>query len=337
MATPSESHGIDLSGSTKSSLGKRQRALDDTIVTGLVEPVRTGFLNGQSLHASRKKARLDSSPDHRMEEDETETDEAENNIENEMDVTEPTPRPFTVFSGPEESSELRTFTDGPPPNTHLSDLFTFSAMTPPNGSTPSVPTTSQGAENRGPSTGNAFSFNFSTSIFRPMTSTPAPRSSTALPPPEPPTSPSPAGPGISALPYPVGGPRSKPSSRPISRAAQSQAQLGVTPVAGPSNAQTTTVRTPASVAQAPSLVPVTEEMNLDPTEGQGAMYANPMRVGSLGVGLPGIVPLPMPPDTPDQPMKRTMYGTELEGDSRFGDFGVEGVAMGFWTGAAPRF
>jgi hypothetical protein len=31
-------------------------------------------------------------------------------------------------------------------------------------------------------------------------------------------------------------------------------------------------------------------------------------------------------------VKKTMYGTELEGDTRFGDFGVEGVAMGFWTG-----
>lgn len=34
----------------------------------------------------------------------------------------------------------------------------------------------------------------------------------------------------------------------------------------------------------------------------------------------------------DAPAKRTMYGTELEGDTRFGDFGVEGVASGFWTG-----
>jgi hypothetical protein len=32
------------------------------------------------------------------------------------------------------------------------------------------------------------------------------------------------------------------------------------------------------------------------------------------------------------PIKRTMYGTELDGDSRFGDFGVEGVASGFWAG-----
>jgi hypothetical protein len=32
-------------------------------------------------------------------------------------------------------------------------------------------------------------------------------------------------------------------------------------------------------------------------------------------------------------MKRTMYGTELEGDTRFGDFGVEGVGGNgaFWT------
>lgn len=35
--------------------------------------------------------------------------------------------------------------------------------------------------------------------------------------------------------------------------------------------------------------------------------------------------------TPALPRK-TMYGTELEGDTRFGDFGVEGVATGFWAG-----
>ncbi|KAL0951019.1 hypothetical protein HGRIS_007760 [Hohenbuehelia grisea] len=40
--------------------------------------------------------------------------------------------------------------------------------------------------------------------------------------------------------------------------------------------------------------------------------------------------------TAEPPAKRTMYGTELEGDTRFGDFGVEGVASGpmtgFWAG-----
>jgi hypothetical protein len=35
-------------------------------------------------------------------------------------------------------------------------------------------------------------------------------------------------------------------------------------------------------------------------------------------------------DTPAPPVKRTMYGTELEADTRFGDFGVEGMAIGYW-------
>lgn len=59
----------------------------------------------------------------------------------------------------------------------------------------------------------------------------------------------------------------------------------------------------------------------------------PARAGpssnEIGAGL-GMTALP--PDTPAPPMKRTMYGTELEGDTRFGDFGVEGVATGFWAG-----
>jgi hypothetical protein len=42
---------------------------------------------------------------------------------------------------------------------------------------------------------------------------------------------------------------------------------------------------------------------------------------------------PTPLDSEDAPpMRVTMYGTELDGDTRFGDFGVEGVATGFWTG-----
>jgi hypothetical protein len=141
-----------------------------------------------------------------------------------------------------------------------------------------------------------------------MTSTPAARSPATLPPPQPPTSPTPVGPGSSLLPYAPTGSKPRSGSRPSSRAAQSQAQLGVAATAGPS-----------SVSSSSRTV-----------VGDGT-------ITPLGVGLPGIVPLPLPPDTPDQPIKRTMYGTELEGDSRFGDFGVEGVAMGFWTGAAPRF
>jgi hypothetical protein len=32
---------------------------------------------------------------------------------------------------------------------------------------------------------------------------------------------------------------------------------------------------------------------------------------------------------------RTMYGTELEGDTRFGEYGIDGIAKGFWK--APGF
>ena len=32
---------------------------------------------------------------------------------------------------------------------------------------------------------------------------------------------------------------------------------------------------------------------------------------------------------------RTLYGTELEGDTRFGEYGIEGIAKGFWK--APGF
>ncbi|KAI6007447.1 hypothetical protein EDD15DRAFT_2211387 [Pisolithus albus] len=56
---------------------------------------------------------------------------------------------------------------------------------------------------------------------------------------------------------------------------------------------------------------------------------------ATGLGLTVIKTSAADPGTPAPPAKRTMYGTELEADTRFGDFGVEGVASGFW--AASRF
>jgi len=41
-------------------------------------------------------------------------------------------------------------------------------------------------------------------------------------------------------------------------------------------------------------------------------------------------------DTPALPMK-TIYGTELESDTRFGDFGVEGMATSYWQKGQRRF
>ncbi|KAH7883713.1 hypothetical protein F5I97DRAFT_1929952 [Phlebopus sp. FC_14] len=50
-----------------------------------------------------------------------------------------------------------------------------------------------------------------------------------------------------------------------------------------------------------------------------------------GLGLTTIKTSATEMGTPAPPAKRTMYGTELDEDTRFGDFGVEGVASGFWA------
>jgi hypothetical protein len=52
----------------------------------------------------------------------------------------------------------------------------------------------------------------------------------------------------------------------------------------------------------------------------------------VGAGL-GMTSLPVRVEDSPAIVRRTMYGTELEGDTRFGDFGVEGVAAGFWAGS----
>ncbi|KAF7303313.1 hypothetical protein MKEN_01295400 [Mycena kentingensis (nom. inval.)] len=40
---------------------------------------------------------------------------------------------------------------------------------------------------------------------------------------------------------------------------------------------------------------------------------------------------------PQAALTRTMYGTELDGETRFGDFGLQSVASGFWPGTGNRF
>lgn len=48
------------------------------------------------------------------------------------------------------------------------------------------------------------------------------------------------------------------------------------------------------------------------------------------IGLTAIRTSATDSGTPLPPAERTMYGTELDGETRFGDFGVGGVASGFW-------
>jgi hypothetical protein len=76
-----------------------------------------------------------------------------------------------------------------------------------------------------------------------------------------------------------------------------------------------------------------QEGGLNPLMWAGGMQRQPSsnEVAS-GLGLTVLRTAATEEGTPVPPARRTMYGTELEGDTRFGDFGVEGVATGFWAG-----
>ncbi|TFY62167.1 hypothetical protein EVJ58_g4048 [Rhodofomes roseus] len=258
-------------------------------------------------------------------------------------VVTPSAPAFAIFTGPEEP--LDSYLDPPPPTAHLSDLLEL----PPantaigrfgvNGTT----ATANAHENNAQPP-NAFNFSFTTTAFHPLTSTPAgPYGDDGMPSfiyPEPPTSPTPTVPRSPTGGYveraggrrerndifdPRGRARSTASrddSLPPSRASTSQA--------GPSSEGTINPSTLMSSTPLPTVI----EQDVDAELMDDARTVSSSEVGHVF----GLGQLPLQPETPALPMRRTMYGTELEGDTRFGDFGVEGVAAaGFWVGAAPRF
>lgn len=147
---------------------------------------------------------------------------------------------------------------------------------------------------------NLFSFS-----FVPIASTPAqavyPLTMGTFPHPEPPTSPSPAA----------------NADRPGSRHSDRLGAFGV----------------PRSSSRASGRAPSGGSLARGEPSGSGGLQRAPSsnEVAS-GLGLTAIKTSATEQGTPAPPAKRTMYGTELEGDTRFGDFGVEGVASGFWAG-----
>ncbi|KAG2129899.1 hypothetical protein DEU56DRAFT_816095 [Suillus clintonianus] len=76
-----------------------------------------------------------------------------------------------------------------------------------------------------------------------------------------------------------------------------------------------------------------QESGVNPSMRAGTMQRQPSsnEVAS-GLGLTVLRTAATEEGTPVPPARRTMYGTELDSDTRFGDFGVEGVASGFWAG-----
>jgi hypothetical protein len=182
---------------------------------------------------------------------------------------------------------------------------------------------SSAAENRQP-----FSFAFPGVTQRPMTSTPVPTGQL-------PDRSSP--PALSTLPYPER-PHS-PSPAPVShravvpRPSQSDAYrpFGFPPEtrnpSGFSGAHGSTIDTASLLRTPPHPSHDLPSLDSDSVDNRRRASSN-----EIGTGL-GMTSLPMRvEDTPAAPVRRTMFGTELEGDTRFGDFGVEGVATGFWTG-----
>lgn len=319
-------------GLSQSLLGKRLRDSDDSPGTGAADAGKTGEkeLEQGVIRPTKKRAKLSPKVPGGLRSSSHESPPLE-------DIA-PAPAPsrpaFTVFSGPEEQELLETYSD-PPPN--LSDYLDLppAGFAPPvgngNGHGP-VTATANANENVQQATTTPFTFTFSHPMFPPVTSTPVGPYGETMPSfiyPEPPISPTPG-----ATTSPIGGYIDRggrrerndlfhplgPPRRPRSAATQASR-----PQSSESPGAEGTVN-PAALMRTPSLATV-PELGAEPT---------PISSTEVGHGL-GLTALPLPPDTPAAPMKRTMYGTELEADTRFGDFGVEGVATGFWTGRAPRF
>ena len=182
--------------------------------------------------------------------------------------------------------------DPPPPIARLPNFY--GPTSPPLMSAPAT-SSANNIENQNP-------FSFS---FVPIASTPAqavyPLAMGTFPHPEPPTSPSPA-----ANP-------DRPGSRHSDR-------LGAFGVARSSSRASGRAASGGSLARG------------EASGSSGLQRAPSSNEVASGLGLTAIKTSATEQGTPAPPAKRTMYGTELDSDTRFGDFGVEGVASGFWAG-----
>ncbi|KAI0757141.1 hypothetical protein C8Q80DRAFT_1116385 [Daedaleopsis nitida] len=375
-ATPAMLQEQAFPGLAQSLLGKRQRDLNDSQVTDFVEAGQESNFSQEDLERrvvrpTKKRAKL-SGEELRQAASSSGADPRAGTSQNPNGEAQSAPRAaFTIFQGPEEPPE--SYIDPPPPTTHLSDLLFGSEagqITPPNG-LGGVILRPPGADENAPNHMHSnYNFSFDTSLFDAVTSTPF---DINLPPftyPEPPTSPSPGAPSGGFIERAGGRIERNDLFQPIRRIPSVQAStqtpsrpqsaVGRTPsrmVARRESGQTQSLPVPSGIdsgetvdpsmlmAFTPSLSTVPEAQQEADT-GPSVNVANGSIISSLarrtvssteiGIQLGMSSALPLPPDTPGAPMKRTMYGTELEVDTRFGDFGVEGIASGFWAGASRR-
>ncbi|KAI0778045.1 hypothetical protein BD413DRAFT_97815 [Trametes elegans] len=367
VAVSEPSHGVAEStppvaafpGLAQSLLGKRARdandsQMTDTVEAGQEERYSQEDLDKRVVRPTKKRLKLSEEAQQPAQSSSSTNAHAAEEAQdsNEVQAVQRPPATFTVFRGPEELED--PYVDPPPPTTHLSDLLPDVGQTPymmhGGGAIPRPAGSDENAHQQ-----LAFNFSFNSSIFQPMTSTPFEMGPSGFPFLEPPASPTPNVPNGGFVHragrierndlYQPHGRRqaeaqaqdqaqSRPQSaaeRPASSAGQSQAQAQLGSNSGgtidPSSLMNTS--TPQSSQEANSSL--SHGLGFG---GQGRRVPSSTEIG-YSLGMSSSVPLP--PDTPAQPTKRTMYGTELESDTRFGDFGVEGVATGFWAGLVQRF
>ncbi|TCD67031.1 hypothetical protein EIP91_000651 [Steccherinum ochraceum] len=333
-----------VSGPSAVLLGKRHRSPNDSNLTGIIESGQETELDendlpGQVVRPSKKRAKLS--------QDDAGSGSSRASSRPRTPRTpgarqkSATPGPsramdtgFTIYSGPEVQEE--EYHDPPPPTTHLSDLFAT-----PGPSNIVADSATEGVQTNLRNT--AFTFTFPESGFQPITSTPIANlgigpmpTNTSVPFPEPPTSPTPSPERAGRRIPPFGSPSRSPARIRADGVVASGSSSNQPP--GHPEPRPPQFVSPALLMHTPPVSSAPEPPASSRGPNQSSLGIGLGRPRSSGIGMgPVALPLPMPPETPAPPMKRTMYGTELDADSRFGDFGQDGVAMGFWTGVAPRF
>jgi len=214
---------------------------------------------------------------------------------------------FTVFTGSDEPSD---YLDPPPPTDHLPDFFEPHS---PSSSSLALHETKLTTATTNATENQPQGFNFS---FLPISSTPLNAMyMSSFPYPEPPQSPSPAGANLGTL-----GRHAEERTDIFKEFGFPSPTRSYGVLSGSHQEERGGFVNPAALTQQGS------------SGRQREVSSNEI---AAGLGLTAVRTLPTSETTSGledhPPIKRTMYGTELDGDTRFGDFGVEGVATGFWS------
>lgn len=327
---------------SQAHLGKRARGSDTNSIMGVVSAAEAGELAEEDLvkmvvRPDRKRMKTDD--DYHRTDIFAQAPLAGPSLQDGIDdpsFVHSTPPPqrhtrFTVFTGPEESIpqpalEGDIFTD------RDFDFFDSTTQIPPRPPGAHVPVTStaNAAENHNP-----FNFGYPVTGHIPMTSTPSGSGNapvfenspfpTTLPfPPQRPQSPSPAPSRVLRGGRIERNDRFHPFGSPPR--SSSRAPSGSTTATHDSIAS---ALSPSALLRTPPAMTLPDLVDVGP-DGQAVRVGDGERrkasSNDVGAGL-GMTAIS---EMPAVPAGRTMYGTELQADTRFGDFGVEGVASGYW-------